>query len=172
MPSELTPAILSRSIYSALATLRIVQLIAIKDHHPRAYALVHLHHDGLASPTAKSRGMLLEMWEEMECWRIGAMETRRLARFVGELVNEPVKTEPETASPPPTLPLPSYPAEEWRSLSSPSPEEAEKNLREAGAVLERRQDMDGDTRSGWFQDGIYLSANPVQAWQLLNGDCG
>lgn len=35
--------------------------------------------------------------------------------------------------------------------------EHERLLMEAGATLERREDRNGDTRTGWWLDGVWLA---------------
>lgn len=48
--------------------------------------------------------------------------------------------------------------------------EAREQLEDAGATRETKEDSYGDTQSGWWQDTCYLSADPVEAWSLLNGN--
>ena len=43
------------------------------------------------------------------------------------------------------------------------------NLREAGAVLEKKEDRDGKTRSGWWIDDVYLGRNAIDAWRAISG---
>ena len=47
--------------------------------------------------------------------------------------------------------------------------EAEKRLIEAGAVREKREDVDGKTRSGWWLDGVFLGRDAKTAFEGLNG---
>ena len=42
-------------------------------------------------------------------------------------------------------------------------------LREAGAVLERREDRFGDTKGGWWLDGVYLAKDPRDAVRVMQG---
>jgi hypothetical protein len=43
------------------------------------------------------------------------------------------------------------------------------NLREAGAVLEKKEDRYGTTRSGWWIDDVYLGRNARDAWEKVIG---
>ena len=47
--------------------------------------------------------------------------------------------------------------------------EAIGNLVDCGARVEKKKDANGDTKSGWWQDTVFLSPDPVEAWRLLNG---
>lgn len=44
-------------------------------------------------------------------------------------------------------------------------------LKAAGCVLEKREDRHGETRTGWWQDGVYLgpTSNPRAALRALMG---
>jgi len=44
-----------------------------------------------------------------------------------------------------------------------------KELKAAGAVLERREDRHGDTRKGWWLDGVYLGENSRYALEAMRG---
>jgi hypothetical protein len=48
----------------------------------------------------------------------------------------------------------------------------EQELRDRGAVLEKREDRHGETRSGWWLDGVWLApgSDPVHALALARGD--
>lgn len=41
-------------------------------------------------------------------------------------------------------------------MANQAKQAAERRLREMGAVRERREDRHGETKSGWWLDGIYL----------------
>jgi hypothetical protein len=43
-------------------------------------------------------------------------------------------------------------------------------LIEAGAVLEKLQDGHGDTNSGWWLDGVWLSKDPRDAARVMAGN--
>ena len=43
------------------------------------------------------------------------------------------------------------------------------NLREAGAVLEKKEDREGKTRSGWWIDDVYLGSDACHAWFKVIG---
>jgi hypothetical protein len=43
-------------------------------------------------------------------------------------------------------------------------------LIDAGAVLEKREDRHGDTKTGWWLDGAWLSNDPREAVRLMNAD--
>jgi hypothetical protein len=47
---------------------------------------------------------------------------------------------------------------------------AEIKLEEAGCTREKKEDHQGTTKSGWWQDTVFLSNNPIEAWKLLNGN--
>lgn len=49
-------------------------------------------------------------------------------------------------------------------------EQATTILIEAGAKLERREDSHGETKSGWWIDGVFLSKNAVDAVAFLQGN--
>ena len=42
-------------------------------------------------------------------------------------------------------------------------------LIEAGATKERREDRSGDTKSGWWLDGVYLGSSDSAAVEALRG---
>ena len=48
--------------------------------------------------------------------------------------------------------------------------EAVKELLERGAANERREDRHGDTRTGWWLDGVYLGKDPVAALRNIEGN--
>ena len=50
--------------------------------------------------------------------------------------------------------------------------DAENRLREMGAVLEKREDRFGETKSGWWMDGVYLGpkSDPRHALRVLEGN--
>jgi len=50
--------------------------------------------------------------------------------------------------------------------------EAIKSLINAGATKETKEDIEGNTRSGWWQDTVWLApcSKPVAAWMALNGN--
>jgi hypothetical protein len=43
-------------------------------------------------------------------------------------------------------------------------------LTDAGAVFEKREDRHGATKSGWWQDGVWLAQDPREAVRFMNGD--
>jgi hypothetical protein len=47
---------------------------------------------------------------------------------------------------------------------------AEIKLEAAGCTREKKEDQHGETKSGWWQDTVFLSRSPIQAWSLLNGN--
>jgi len=47
--------------------------------------------------------------------------------------------------------------------------EAEKELREAGAVKEKREDRHGDTHTGWWLDGVFLGKDVRAALEAIRG---
>jgi len=53
-----------------------------------------------------------------------------------------------------------------------SKNEAIARLIDAGCEHLTREDRDGKTRSGWWQDDVWLApySQPVQAWQVINGN--
>jgi hypothetical protein len=42
-------------------------------------------------------------------------------------------------------------------------------LIDAGCVKEKKEDRFGETKSGWWQDTVFLGVNPVEALQALRG---
>jgi hypothetical protein len=42
-------------------------------------------------------------------------------------------------------------------------------LKERGAESMKAEDQFGDTRSGWFLDGVYLCSDPVEAVRKILG---
>ena len=54
----------------------------------------------------------------------------------------------------------------------PTKQEAVQMLLEAGCVHEMREDREGVTRSGWWQDDVFLGrfSDPVYAWCKLTGN--
>lgn len=42
-------------------------------------------------------------------------------------------------------------------------EKSAKELEEMGAALEVKEDRFGDTKSGWWLDGVFLGSNTVRA---------
>ncbi len=50
-----------------------------------------------------------------------------------------------------------------------SKEEIRNELRARGAKLEKKEDRDGRTRSGWWIDDVYLGKTEKQAWEAVNG---
>lgn len=42
-------------------------------------------------------------------------------------------------------------------------------LRDFGAEFVKRQTRSGETRSGWFMDGVYLGKTAREAMQVING---
>lgn len=48
-------------------------------------------------------------------------------------------------------------------------DEAVALLVESGATNEKKEDAEGITKSGWWQDTVFLSRDPREAWDLLNG---
>lgn len=47
-------------------------------------------------------------------------------------------------------------------------EQAELKLIEAGAVKEKAQDRHGDTKTGWWLDGVFLGRDAKTAWEGLS----
>lgn len=50
-----------------------------------------------------------------------------------------------------------------------TPGRAIEMLVSAGAASETKEDHFGDIKSGWWMDTVFLSKNPVDAWEFLNG---
>lgn len=48
-------------------------------------------------------------------------------------------------------------------------EAAVDELLEAGCKNEKKEDRQGDTRSGWWQDDVFLAKDPILALQILKG---
>lgn len=46
---------------------------------------------------------------------------------------------------------------------------AKRELLAAGCVFEKREDSEGITRSGWWQDGCWLSDHAIWALEALKG---
>lgn len=42
-------------------------------------------------------------------------------------------------------------------------------LNNAGASLEKREDRFGDTRTGWWLDGVYLGKKATDALRIMRG---
>lgn len=48
-------------------------------------------------------------------------------------------------------------------------EQAANELREMGAELARMEDRQGDTKSGWWLDGVYLGKKAADALEAVRG---
>jgi hypothetical protein len=48
-------------------------------------------------------------------------------------------------------------------------EQATKELREMGAELAKMEDRQGDTKSGWWLDGVYLGKKATDALEAVQG---
>ncbi len=48
--------------------------------------------------------------------------------------------------------------------------EAVKALEDAGAKVEKREDAQGVTRSGWWLDGVFLAPASIDAANLMKGN--
>lgn len=46
---------------------------------------------------------------------------------------------------------------------------AVRKLQAAGAKLEKREDNHGETRIGWWLDGVYLGSKAAEAMEAING---
>jgi hypothetical protein len=48
----------------------------------------------------------------------------------------------------------------------------ESELRERGATLEKKEDRNGDTKSGWWMDDVWLApkSQPAEAMRILEGN--
>jgi hypothetical protein len=57
-------------------------------------------------------------------------------------------------------------------LKTEKAKKAENELREVGAVLEKKEDRHGETKSGWWMDDVWLAPTnqPVQALAVLRGE--
>lgn len=56
----------------------------------------------------------------------------------------------------------------WNRMSPKA--KAEVLLRDRGCTLEKKEDHMGDTKSGWWQDTVFLGTDPVIALEAMNGD--
>jgi hypothetical protein len=57
------------------------------------------------------------------------------------------------------------------TFKRPTKEEAIRELREMGAELSKQEDRYGETKTGWWLDGIWIDNDPIRALMSIKFGC-